>query len=447
MRIMADTLLGGTMLKSMFAFGRYNGLKKSLVTTAAAMTLLVSAGAASAQDASGEIVMINWLGGAQGEMMGKLQDDFVAKNPSASFRDIVPQAAGDARGGIRQVILGGEQADILINTWPAFRKELADSALILPVDDVWESQNLGGKLPDAWKNLSVIDGKNYGVTYTFGDRSGIWYQPSVLKAAGIEVPTTWDEFKATFKPLNDNGVTPMSIPAKVWAHAEWFESILIRSAGVETATKLANHEIKWTDPAVKTALGKWAELIEANCCAEPNTMLATAWDASVDAALKTGDSAYVLMGMWLNTRAKVEYGKTPGEDFTILQFPAIGMGHDDTSMVDAKEINMLATAKNKEGSAAFMAYMLTADAAAIMAEYGLASPSADADASLYDAVVRKSVEEVSKAASVQFVLGDLLPGDLGGEYRVQLQKFLTDPSPENIDAVTAAIEKVAEGAY
>ena len=167
----------------------------------------------------------------------------------------------------------------------------------------------------------------------------------------------------------------------------------------------------------------------------------------MDAALKTGDSAYVLMGMWLNTRANQEYGETPGEDYTIMQFPALGMGHDDTSMVDAKELNLLSTVKNKEAATAFMVYLLSADATAIMTEYGLASPSANADTSLYDPVIAKSVEEVSNARSLQFVLGDLLPGDLGGEYRVQLQKFLQDPSDETIDAVTAALEKVAADAY
>ena len=51
------------------------------------------------------------------------------------------------------------------------------------------------------------------------------------------------------------------------------------------------------------------------------------------------------------------------------------------------------------------------------------------------------------ASKVQFVLGDLLPGDLVDEYRVQLQKFLQDPSDANIDAVTAAIEAKAAEVY
>ena len=57
-----------------------------------------------------------------------------------------------------------------------------------------------------------------------------------------------------------------------------------------------------------------------------------------------------------------------------------------------------------------------------------------------------AVDAVMKSKP-QFVLGDLLPGDLVDEYRVQLQKFLQDPSDANIDAVTAAIEAKAAESY
>jgi hypothetical protein len=58
-------------------------------------------------------------------------------------------------------------------------------------------------------------------------------------------------------------------------------------------------------------------------------------------------------------------------------------------------------------------------------------------------VIKAATDAVAKG-DVQFVLGDLLPGDLVDEYRVQLQKFLQDPSDANIDAVTAAIEAKAK---
>ena len=417
--------------------------RTTLLGTAAILAGL--AGPALAQE--GELVMINWLGGAQGEMMTKLQEDFEAKNPGVTVRNVIPQAGGDARGGIRAVLMGGEQADLLINTWPAFRAELIEAGLILPLDDSYASTDWGDKLGESWQALSTVNGENYGVTYTFGDRSGIWYRTDTMATAGITPPETYEDFINGFATLNEADITPISVPAKVWAHAEWFESLLLRTAGADYMTRLANGEASWTDDEVKVALQKWQEMLTANCCDDGNTMLALDWDISVDAALKTGDAAYVLMGMWLNTRAKQEYGDTPGEDFDIFQFPAFGMGHDDESMVDAKEFNILSSVENREAADAFISYMLTAEAAVIMADYGLASPSTDVDPSIYDPVIQRSVDEVTSANKLQFVLGDLLPGDLGSEYRVALQRFLQDPSDETIDAITAQLATVADGAY
>ena len=78
-----------------------------------------------------------------------------------------------------------------------------------------------------------------------------------------------------------------------------------------------------------------------------------------------------------------------------------------------------------------------------MAKHGLASPSNKVDATIYGPVQATAVAALANA-KVQFVLGDLLPGDLVDEYRVQLQKLIQDPSDANIDAVEAALEAKAK---
>jgi hypothetical protein len=83
----------------------------------------------------------------------------------------------------------------------------------------------------------------------------------------------------------------------------------------------------------------------------------------------------------------------------------------------------------------------------VIAQHGFASPSNKVDTSLYGPVQKLAVAAVANAKGVQFVMGDLLPGDLVDEYRVQLQKFLQDPSDANITAVAAAIEAKAATSY
>ena len=423
--------------------------RRTLLTGAGSTALLAMTGATRAQDAvSGELVVLNWLGGSELDMMHSIQKAFLAKYPNVTIREVVVTGQGDMRGGIRTALMGGEVVDVLINTWPAFRKELADAGMLRPVDDQWKSFGWDKLVSQSWKDLGSIAGVTYGLTYTFGDRSGVWYKKEHLAKAGItEPPKTWDEFVGSFAKLTQAGyAAPVAIPGKYWAHAEWFETLLLRTAGVETATKLAAHEIPWTDPAVKTALTKYAQMLTSGCCGAPNTMLANDWDGEADQIFQANAKNYMLIGMWMNNRAKNDYKLVEGKDYGLFQFPSLGMGHDDTSSVDAKELLVTTNGPNPKAADAFLDFWTSAEAANILAKAGYASPSSNVDASLYGEAQKVATQAVA-SSKLQFVLGDLLPGDLVDEYRVQLQKFLQDPSDANIDTVLAAIETKAKGSY
>lgn len=429
------------MIKTLGAFGR-----RAFLCSAAGVALASMSGAVLAQDASGELVILQWQGGSDLDLWRALQDKFVDLNPNVTIREFLPAVSqGDARGGIRTALLGGEVVDIIINTWPAFRAELASAGVLRPIDEQWVAMNWDSRLSQSWRDLSSTDGATYGVTFTYGDRSAIWYKTEHLEKAGITPPATWEEFIASFDALREAGYAyPVVIAGKFWAHTEYFETLLLRTAGVETMGQLARHEIAWTDPKVKAALMKFKEMLDAGCCADPATILAT--DPPYDPLFTANETNYMLYGMWTNNRLKSDYQLEEGVDYSIFQFPALGMGHDDTSMVDAKELLVTSNGANPSAADAFLDFMTTSDATAILAEYGLASPSAEFDPSQLGPVQQIAVGAVS-GSNVQFVLGDLLPGDLVDEYRVQLQRFIQDPSEATVDAVLAAIEAKAATAY
>lgn len=421
------------------------GVRHLLACGVAIATL--SASPVLAQNVSGELVILQWIGGSEGEMWTKLGEDFAARNPGVTVREVSLTVQGDARGPMRTALLGGERVDLIINTWPAFRAELAEAGIIVPIDDIWAEQGWDEDLGESWKALSQTDGVTYGVTYTYGDRSGIWYKTSHLEEAGIEPPKTWEEFIAAIETLKGAGyATPVAMPAKYWAHGEWFENLLLRTGGIEAANQLASHEIAWTDDIVKTTLRKFAEMLKAGCCGTPEQMFAGDWDYSADQIFTADSANFLLIGMWMNSRAINDYGLEEGVDYSLFQFPALGMGHDDTASVDAKEVVLTANSANPEAAVAFMDYLLSPEATTILAEFGFASPSNNADTGLLGPVQQVATAAVANS-KVQFVLGDLLPGDLVDEYRVQLQRFLQDPSEANIDAVTAAIEAKAQEVY
>ncbi|WP_318284792.1 extracellular solute-binding protein [Bradyrhizobium lupini] len=175
-------------------------------------------------------------------------------------------------------------------------------------------------------------------------------------------------------------------------------------------------------------------------------MLGTDWDNAADKVLKDQTGGYVQLGMWISNRATEVYKLDPNKDVGFGRFPALGMGHDNASNLDSKEIVSFASGANPEAADAFMDFMLSPEVGKIYADTGLATPSKLVDQSIYPPAIQASNEYVATSENV-FVLGDSLPGDLTDEYRVQLQKFIQDPSDANIDAVTAAIELKAESLY
>src|SRR5688572_10579432 len=187
------------------------GIRRRTVLAGVSLAVLMAISPALAQDLSGELVILQWQGGTDAEMWKKVEDAFVAKNPGVTIRELNITAQGDARGGIRTALLGGEVVDILINTWPAFRAELVDAGILRPIDELWASAGLDSVLDQSWKDLGSTDGVTYGVQYTYGDRSGVWYKTAHLEKAGVEPPKTWEEFIASFDKLKAAGfATPIA---------------------------------------------------------------------------------------------------------------------------------------------------------------------------------------------------------------------------------------------
>jgi multiple sugar transport system substrate-binding protein len=421
---------------------------KFMVGTSALALVASAMFGGAAQAADQELVIFNWLGGSEREMIVKLEEGFEAKYPEIDVKDINPAAGGDdARGGIRTALLAGEKFDILINTWPSLEKEMVDNGLLRPLDGAWEQYGWSSALSDSWKNLSNHDGKTYGAYFIAGNRSGLWHRTDTMKGAGIEsVPTEWDGFLASFGSLSESGKLPVFIGARSWAQTEWFENALLKTAGTDFAGKLARHEAKWTDEPVKATFRNMRDMLQANCCADAETMLSTHWTDAADAVLKDGKAGYMLIGTWVNSRASNEYALTPGDDYDFVQFPTIDPAHADAMSVDGKNLVVMENAANPEAAEKFIDYVLSPEGSAIIAQYGQATPSAHSDLSGYDPVVAKYAA-LLQSSDVFFVLDDLLPAELSGEFRVSLQKFLKDPSDANIDAITQAIETKANEVY
>src|ERR1700759_5083654 len=104
--------------------------RRAVLLGASLATVAAMAAPAVAADVSGDLVLLDWASGSEQDMIKALEDGFMKANPNVHFKEINLTVQGDARGAIRAALQSGEKADIFINTWPAFRKELADAGML-----------------------------------------------------------------------------------------------------------------------------------------------------------------------------------------------------------------------------------------------------------------------------------------------------------------------------
>lgn len=148
-----------------------------------------------------------WAMGNEGEVLGDLAAQFMQENPDVEINvTAVPWESAHDR--IATAIAGGETPDIsmLGTTWVG---EFAPTGAFEPTPEglVDESSFFEG----SW-DTTVVDDVAYGVPW-YVDTRVLYYRTDLAEAAGVEPPTTWDEYKAFAKALQGAGAQwGVSIP-------------------------------------------------------------------------------------------------------------------------------------------------------------------------------------------------------------------------------------------
>ena len=346
-------------------------------------------------------------------------------------------------------IAGDDPPDVAILPQPGLLKDLAEQDALQPIEEV------AGDLVDenyapVWRELGTVGDQLYGVWFKAANKSTVWYRPPAFEAAGVEPPETWENLLEISGTLSDAGTTPFSIGGgDGWTLTDWFENVYLRTAGPEKYDQLANHEIPWTDPSVKTALTRLAEIFGKPewLAGGTNGSLQADFPASVTKVFSEEAAAMVYEGDFV---AGVISGDTEaelGEGADFFPFPTIG--ESGKAIVGGGDVAVLMseTDQGKE----LVEFLATPEAAEAWAEQGgFTSPNKALDAEVYpDDITRRSAEQLVGSESFRFDLSDLQPAAFGGTagqgmWKL-LQDFLRDPS--GVDSITQQLEAAAAAAF
>ncbi|WP_409420315.1 extracellular solute-binding protein [Pseudaeromonas sp. ZJS20] len=210
--------------------------------------------------------------------------------------------------------LDGERTpDILI--WQGGERLLsyARRGLLLPLTDLWQSEDWYGAFGPAMASSVSLNGQPYALPYSYYPW-GLFYSQPLFAAAGLPPPTHWQQLLHSCAVLRQRGIIPIMLGTKEsWPALAWFDYLDLRLNGLAFHQQLTRGEIPYTDPRVTAIFTHWRALVEAKCFNDNQTELD--WKKTLP-YLYHGKAAMVLMASFIVPRARLG-------DIGLLPFPRL----------------------------------------------------------------------------------------------------------------------------
>lgn len=289
-------------------------MKKAITAVVVgALALATSGCAATASAPDGPVKIDFWHGYTEAD--GKVLDDLVAQfNASQDDVEITPSVK--------------PWATLLDTALPALSSKTGPELVALPAENVpvWASKGALHDLEDWYGSADsgaatlnegavatgIVEGKHYATPLSFTPLT-MFYNTAMFEKAGVQVPTTWDEWvtAATALTVDENGDgTPEQYGLALQDHGTVGNGVwpsLFQSGGGEVVT--ADGDAVIDSPENVKTLTYWKDAL-AKGGFSPTGLAG----ADADGLFSSGKVAMTLAGPWMATVAEssgVPYGIAP----------------------------------------------------------------------------------------------------------------------------------------
>jgi len=252
-----------------------------------------------------------WTGGGEAAGLEAMIEIFQAEYPDIEF--INAAVAGGAGTNARAVLATRLQSGEPPDSWQGHAGQeligtyVADGQ-IEPLNDLYDEEDWVDVMPETLIPLISQDGDIYSVPVNIHRANVLWYNPAILEANGVSVPTTMDEWFTAMDTLQAAGVTPLAL-GEQWTQMHLLETVLLGTLGSSAYDGLWNGSTDWGGAEVATALENFTKIL-----GYTNTDAASlSWQDAAQLVVN-GDAAFNVMGDWAEGFFR-ELGKTPMTDY------------------------------------------------------------------------------------------------------------------------------------
>ncbi|MEE6294938.1 extracellular solute-binding protein [Georgenia wangjunii] len=312
--------------------------------------------------------------GGQNEQMERLNEAFMEEYPNIEI-DRVTQSNDDLTATLRLALTGNDAPDVTqANNARAQMGQFVAGGQLISLDPYAEAYGWTDRFSD-----SVLQNTSYsedGVTFgegslyglpQVGEIVGVFYSKAKLGELGLEVPETWGDFEDQLSTIADAGETPLVLGnLEQWPALHVFGPI--QGAYVDAdeirALGFGNAGASWTSEGNLEAAAKTVEWVEAGYFNEGFN--GADYDA-VWQAFTEGTGVYLIGGSWL--AADIEAAM--GDDVGFFAPPPVeaGAGSVTTGGIGIP-FAVTSAAENPDLAAAYIDFITSEDAMAILAETG-----------------------------------------------------------------------------
>jgi raffinose/stachyose/melibiose transport system substrate-binding protein len=275
------------------------------------------------------------LTGGNQPVLQKSVDDWNQANPDKSIK--LDFFANDAyKTKVRTAVGAGEGPTFIYGWGGGVLKSYVDAGQVEDLSNfVKDNPEVKDRyLPSVLKN-GEVDGKTYALPNNNVQPVVLYFNKEVFDKVGAQPPKTWNELMALVPKFKEAGVAPFSLGGQSkWPDLMWLEYLVERIGGPDVFANIAADKPgAWSDPAVKEALAKIQELVDAGGFI--NGFSSVAADSNADQALMyTGKAAMILQGGWIYQGMKkdaADFVKSGKLGYTT--FPTVSGGKGDPANV------------------------------------------------------------------------------------------------------------------
>ena len=331
-----------------------------------------------------------------------------------------------------------------VANWYAANRMLpyVEAGLFEDISDVWDGQ-ISEELAST-KGALTIDGKQYGVPYTYY-QWGVYYRKDIFDQYGLSEPATWAEELANCQTLLDNGVKCYSIGTKfLWTAGGWFDYLNMRTNGYDFHARLTNGEESWQSDEVRATFANWRQLIDMGAFIDDHQTYA--WQEALP-FMVNGEAASYLMGNFVV--APLREAGLDDSKLDFYQFPEITAGIPRGEDAPTDTFHIPSNATNKDNARAFLKFVVSAENQTLInngANLGQlpvnANSSVDDDKFLQQGFQMLSSEAPGGIA--QFFDRDA-PAEMAAVAMEGFQEFMV--FPDNLEDILDRLEAAREDIY